>query len=133
MVTRKKGTLFTQNEKTGAEDETRVNIITLSDHHFRRGEFLLICKNLARLVLDPNINLTQLDHKLIYALYMWVEANNRIKKFTQKQLGEMVHTDQAHISRGLKKLVEMGIIEIIDGEYYFDDKYVWTGGHQKKA
>jgi DNA-binding transcriptional ArsR family regulator len=127
----KKGTLIMQNENTGDEEETSVNIIMLPKQHFKRGGFMIVSKDLARLIVKPDLNLTGLDTKLFFALCERVDAGNRINTFTQSQLAKKLQTSQPNVSNSLKKLLEHGVIEKIGLDYYFADKYVWTGGRKK--
>jgi predicted HTH transcriptional regulator len=127
MIIRKKGTLITHNEKTDAEDETKVNIIILPKHHFRRGGFMLLSKDFANFIIKPNNRLNSSEYSLFFALCKRVESGNHIKPFTHKQLAIELQTSRPNISRSLKKLLELGIIQKIEMEYYFDDQYIWTG------
>jgi DNA-binding MarR family transcriptional regulator len=92
-----------------------------------------ISKSLASILKSKkNSSFSGLDYRVLFTLCERVEANNRIRAFRQSQLAEELGSDQSNISRSLSKLVRLEIIRYENPEYYFDERYVWTGDTQEQ-
>jgi DNA-binding MarR family transcriptional regulator len=104
-------------------------IIATKKKHYEKGAFFVMSKSIADLILteDNEYELTGMDLKLFFYLLKNAEANNRIKTFVQKEVAAALRTRQPNISRSLKKLIEVGLIEQIEHDYYFNSDFVYTG------
>jgi DNA-binding transcriptional ArsR family regulator len=56
-----------------------------------------------------------------------VEYDNKIKRYTQVEISEMIGMAAPNVSNANKKLLEAGIIYKDGRNYYFNDKYLVKG------
>jgi predicted transcriptional regulator len=107
-------------------------LIGTSTRHFKKGGFITMSKSIADLIIKQTENvydceLTGFDLKLFFVLLKFVEQDNKIKRFKHKELAEMLGTSRPNVTLSLKKLTKYGIIENNEDDYYFNDKYIYTG------
>jgi DNA-binding MarR family transcriptional regulator len=108
-------------------------LIATSQRHFKKGGFVTMSKSIADLIIKQTENaiydceLTGFDLKLFFVLLKFVEQDNKIKRFKQKELAEMLGTSRPNVTLSLKKLSKYGIIQHVDDDYYFNDQYIYTG------
>ena len=82
------------------------------------------------MLLDKNY--TGLTYRVLMALQMRIDFNNRIKGFRQTELAAQLKTSQANVSRALKILEDDHIIRRDGVDYYFTDKYIKGAGDKPK-
>lgn len=127
----KSQSLVTYNENGGAEETQDVQqIIKIEKRHFKKGEFFMQAFTLANLILEKEYGMPEL--KTLVALQTRLDFNNRIKTFTQTEIAKEIKSNQANVSRAIKKLEEDGIIKKDGLEWYFSDKYIKGAGDNKQ-
>jgi len=121
--------------KTGEVIEQDVDVLLIKQKYFySKGEFVVMNKELSEL-LKSNIadKLTGLDFRILMALISRADANNRIRSFKQRIIADELSTTQSKVSRSISRLYTLDIIEDHDGEWYFNRRYIFTGGKDGKV
>ena len=125
--------LITYGKKGEMIDYEEVQVVTrLERRHFKKGEFFMTNFSFESLVLEKDYGRTEL--RLLAALKLRLDYDNRIKTFRQRELAEQLKTDQSSISKTIKRLVEDKIIYKRDHDWYFSDAYIkGAGGGKRKS
>ena len=94
--------------------------------YFGKGAFFTMTRSFDMFLEEKYDEYSKLDFVLIGWLRRNIEDGNYIRYFRQQELAEKFKTDQAHISRSLKRLVKDGVIskDRVKGLYIFSPKYV---------
>lgn len=98
--------------------------------HFKKGEFFMTHISFPELLLTKKY--TGLTYRVLMALQMRIDFNNRIKGFRQSDLAKQLNTSQANISRALKVLEDDKIIYRDGVDYYFSKQYIKGAGDKPK-
>jgi len=125
--TMEKGTLTTYDENNDIKDMEDVEIYArVQKRHFRKGEFFMASFLLDKLCIEKSYDLTTL--RTLMVLKSMLDYNNRIKTFKQTDIAEKIGTQQAHVSRALKRLRDDRIIIKKDNDYYFNEVFIKGAG-----
>ena len=95
-----------------------------SNPYWKKGGFYTVSKEYDEFLLENYEHYSKLELGVLSWLRRHIDFNNRIKTFRQKDIAERLNSDQANISRALKKLIKDEIIEKHGYDYYFTDKYI---------
>jgi hypothetical protein len=107
-------------------------LIPVKRQEYKKGEFVVMNKAFAELLIsDKCSELTGVDFRVLMCLIKRADSENRIKNFKQKNIADELKTRQPHISRSIKKLTSLEIIELRDLDMYFNIEYIYTGKSNK--
>jgi DNA-binding MarR family transcriptional regulator len=87
------------------------------------GRFYQVYERLNK-VLKFKKDYSNLTFRLLFELLDRIELNNRIRTFRQRELGEILGSQQQNISVSLKVLEKDGVIQKHQYDYYFTPKFV---------
>jgi len=91
---------------------------------FPEGEFRTVSVRFDMFLLEKYHEYSKLEFGVLSWMQSKIGFNNRVEFFRQQELADALKTNQAHVSRSLKRLTADGIIKRDGHHYVFAPKYI---------